>query len=113
MSAGKYRHRRADLQICRSGQCVGHSDERIDRLRVHELGEPQRIDTGRLQMVDDARQLLRAGIRAEPDAEPNLHVHLQAPPTMLRKLPLWALCAVARRARVGKMSEPWIRGCVV
>jgi hypothetical protein len=31
-------------------------------------------------MVDDSRQLLRAGIRTEPDAEPNLH------DLMLRKL---------------------------
>jgi len=102
MTAGKHRDGRADLQICRPGQRVGHPNEGIDRLRIHQLGEPQRIDTRFLEMVDDARQLLGTGICTQPDAEPNLHVHLQAPSPMLRKPAPGALCAGVQRARVKK-----------
>jgi len=37
MAAWKHRDRRAHLQIRRPGQCVGHPNERIDRLGVHQL----------------------------------------------------------------------------
>ena len=59
-----------------AGQRERHADERVHRLRVHQFGEPQRIDAGRLQMVDDRRQFLWAGIGSQPDAEPNLHPRL-------------------------------------
>ncbi|CAG7319654.1 hypothetical protein PICSAR65_02130 [Mycobacterium avium subsp. paratuberculosis] len=68
--------RRAHLQPVRPRQRKRHPDHRIDRRGVHQLGEPQRIHPGRLEMVDDGAQPVGGGIGAQPDAEADLHRRL-------------------------------------
>ena len=73
MTSRQYHHRRADLELARAGKRVRHSDERVDRFGVHQLGEPQRIDAEGLDAVDDVGQLRGSGIGTKTDTETDLH----------------------------------------
>ncbi len=78
VTAGQHRHRGADLQSGRAGKRERHADERVDEVRVDQLGEPQRVDAGALEMVDSLGQVLRADVGSKPDSETDFHTRLLA-----------------------------------
>ena len=86
MAAGKHGDRGADLQVRGAGQRICHADERIDRLAVDEFGEPQRINAGRLEMVDDGRRAAPGRCPRPARRRSESSRRLRKPPSMLRKL---------------------------
>jgi hypothetical protein len=74
---GQHDDAAADLQVPGAGHREPHPDERVDHRRGRLVGEPQRVDPPRLQLVDEIRQL-GAGTRPggewnRPDPHADLH----------------------------------------